>query len=78
MANILLCCSASVSVYKACDLASKLAQAGHTVRTALTAVNLSIPITQRRLALGTWQGVYLWEHRHHDHHRKVTVHLLGE
>ena len=37
MANILLCCSASVSVYKACDLASKLAQAGHTVRTALTA-----------------------------------------
>ena len=48
------------------------------VRAALTAVNLSIPITQRRLALGTWQGVYLWEHRHHDHHRKVTVHLLGE
>ena len=48
------------------------------VRTALTAVNLSIPITQSRLALGTWQGVYLWEHRHHDHHRKVTVHLLGE
>ena len=48
------------------------------VRTALTAVNLSIPITQSRLALGTWQGVYLWEHRQLDHHRKVTVHLLGE
>ena len=48
------------------------------VRTAITAVNLSIPITQSRLALGTWQGVYLWEHRHHDHHRKVTVHLFGE
>ena len=48
------------------------------VRTALTAVNLSIPITQNRLALGTWQGVYLWEHRQHDHHRKVNVHLLGE
>ena len=48
------------------------------VRTALTAVNLSIPITQNRLALGTWQGVYLWEHRHHAHHRKVPVHLLGE
>ncbi|MFL2904223.1 MAG: secondary thiamine-phosphate synthase enzyme YjbQ [Limisphaerales bacterium] len=48
------------------------------VRTALTAVNLSIPITQSRLALGTWQGVYLWEHRQHDHHRKVAVHLLGE
>ena len=41
------------------------------VRTALTAVNLSIPITQSRLDLGTWQGVYLWEHRHHDQHRKV-------
>jgi secondary thiamine-phosphate synthase enzyme len=48
------------------------------VRTALTAVNLSIPISQSRLALGTWQGVYLWEHRRHDHHRKVAVHLLGE
>jgi len=36
MANILLCCSASVSVYKACDLASKLAQRGHRVRTAMT------------------------------------------
>ena len=48
------------------------------VRTALTAVNLSIPITSGRLALGTWQGVYLWEHRHAGHHRKVTVHLIGE
>ena len=48
------------------------------VRTALTAVNLSIPITGGRLALGTWQGVFLWEHRHTGHHRKVTVHLLGE
>ena len=48
------------------------------VRTALTAVNLSIPITGGRLTLGTWQGIYLWEHRHADHHRKVTVHILGE
>ena len=48
------------------------------VRTALTAVNLSIPITSGRLALGTWQGIYLWEHRHAGHHRKVTVHLIGE
>ena len=48
------------------------------VRTALTSVNLSIPITGSRLALGTWQGVFLWEHRHTGHHRKVTVHLLGE
>ena len=48
------------------------------VRTALTAVNLSIPITNSHLALGTWQGIFLWEHRHAGHHRKVTVHLLGE
>ena len=48
------------------------------IRTALTSVNLSIPITDGRLALGTWQGVFLWEHRHTGHHRKVTVHLLGE
>lgn len=48
------------------------------VRTALTAVNLSIPIVGGRLALGTWQGIYLWEHRTHPHRRRVTVHLLGE
>jgi secondary thiamine-phosphate synthase enzyme len=48
------------------------------VRTALTAVNLSIPFEGGELALGTWQGIYLWEHRHHPHRRRVTVHLLGE
>jgi secondary thiamine-phosphate synthase enzyme len=48
------------------------------VRTALTAVNLSIPIVERRLALGTWQGIYLWEHRLEAHRRRVSVHLLGE
>jgi len=48
------------------------------VRTALTAVNLSIPITEGRLALGTWQGIYLWEHRLAPHHRRITIHLIGE
>jgi secondary thiamine-phosphate synthase enzyme len=48
------------------------------VRTALTAVNLSIPIRDGRLALGTWQGIYLWEHRQHAHRRTVTLYLLGE
>jgi len=48
------------------------------VRTALTAVNLSIPVEEGRLALGTWQGIYLWEHRAQAHRRRVTVHLLGE
>lgn len=47
------------------------------VRTALTSVNLSIPILEGRLALGTWQGIYLWEHRSMPHQRSVTVHLLG-
>ena len=48
------------------------------VRTALTAVNLSIPIADGRLALGTWQGIYLWEHRTHPHRRRIVVHLVGE
>jgi secondary thiamine-phosphate synthase enzyme len=48
------------------------------IRTALTAVNLSIPFTRGRLALGTWQGIYLWEHRTRPHRRQLLVHLLGE
>lgn len=48
------------------------------VRTALTAVNLSIPIANGQLALGTWQGIYVWEHRTHPHRRRVRVHFLGE
>jgi secondary thiamine-phosphate synthase enzyme len=48
------------------------------VRSALTNVQLSIPLAAGRLALGTWQGVYLWEHRHRPHRREVAAHLLGE
>ncbi len=48
------------------------------VRTALTAVNLGIPFSEGRLALGTWQGIYLWEHRCAPHRRRVTVHILGD
>ena len=48
------------------------------VRTALTAVNLSIPIVVGRLALGTWQGIYLWEHRRLPHTRRVACHFIGE
>ena len=43
------------------------------VRSILTKMDLTIPITGGRTALGTWQGVYLWEHRTHRHRRKVTV-----
>ena len=48
------------------------------IRTALTAVNLSIPVAHGRLALGTWQGIYLWEHRRSPHTRTVTLHFVGE
>ena len=48
------------------------------IRTALTAVNLSIPIHHGELALGTWQGIYLWEHRTHPHSRRIAVHFIGE
>src|SRR5450631_1626250 len=48
------------------------------IRTALTAVNLSIPLRAGRLTRGTWQGVYLWEHRTHDHSRHVALHFIGE
>jgi secondary thiamine-phosphate synthase enzyme len=48
------------------------------IRTALTMVNLSIPLVQARLVLGTWQGIYLWEHRHAPHDRRVTAHFIGE
>jgi secondary thiamine-phosphate synthase enzyme len=48
------------------------------VRSALTATQLAIPIVQGRLALGTWQGIYLWEHRLRAHTREIVVHVLGE
>ncbi len=47
------------------------------VRTVLTQSFLMIPITNGKLALGTWQGIYLWEHRVRSHHRKVTVTVQG-
>ena len=48
------------------------------VRTVLTHSELTIPITQGRCALGTWQGVYLWEHRTQSHSRQLTVTVYGE
>ncbi|WP_374472329.1 secondary thiamine-phosphate synthase enzyme YjbQ [Phenylobacterium sp.] len=47
------------------------------LRTALTQVQLSIPLVGGRLALGTWQGLYLFEHRARPHRREVVLHLLG-
>ncbi len=48
------------------------------VRAALTAVALSIPVASGRLALGTWQGIYVWEHRLRPHRREVAAHVVGE
>jgi secondary thiamine-phosphate synthase enzyme len=47
------------------------------IKAALTAVSISIPITNGRLALGQWQGVYLFEHRDGAHHRHVVAHVGG-
>ncbi|HSG48759.1 MAG TPA: secondary thiamine-phosphate synthase enzyme YjbQ [Longimicrobiales bacterium] len=47
------------------------------IRAALTATSLSIPVEDGRLALGSWQGVYLWEHRRTPHTRRCVVHMGG-
>jgi secondary thiamine-phosphate synthase enzyme len=46
------------------------------LRTALTQVQLSIPVIDGRPALGTWQGIYLFEHRRRPHTREIALHLL--
>ena len=48
------------------------------LRTALTQVHLSIPLLAGRLALGRWQGIYLFEHRRRPSPRKLALHLLGD
>lgn len=48
------------------------------IRTALTQSSLSIPVAGGRLALGTWQGIYLFEHRTAPHRREVVLHLIGD
>jgi secondary thiamine-phosphate synthase enzyme len=47
------------------------------IRSALTRTSEQIPIAQGRLALGTWQGIYLWEHRQSRHQRQVLIHITG-
>ena len=48
------------------------------VRSALTLTSLSVPIAGGRPTLGTWQGIYLWEHRAHPHRRRVAAHVIGD
>ena len=48
------------------------------VRSALTSTTLSVPVVDSRPALGTWQGIYLYEHRDAPHRRSIVAHLIGE
>jgi secondary thiamine-phosphate synthase enzyme len=48
------------------------------IRAALTPTQLSIPLIEGRLALGTWQGIYVFEHRSRPHRRSIVLHLAGE
>jgi secondary thiamine-phosphate synthase enzyme len=48
------------------------------IRSILTDSSLTIPVKAGRCLLGTWQGIYLWEHRHQSHTRKITVTIYGE
>ena len=47
------------------------------IRSALTNTSEQIPIARGRLVLGTWQGIYLWEHRQRSHSREIVVHISG-
>ena len=47
------------------------------VRSVFTQAAISLPVAEGRLAIGTWQGIYLWEHRHAAHRRRVTLTLIG-
>ena len=48
------------------------------IRTALTQTSLSIPISQGKVALGQWQGIFLYEHRYQSHERHILMHAIGE
>ena len=48
------------------------------IRSALTVASLSVPVRGGKLALGTWQGLYVFEHRHAAHRREILLHLIGD
>lgn len=47
------------------------------IRSAITSTSEQIPVNNGRLVLGTWQGIYLWEHRQYSHQREIVVHISG-
>lgn len=48
------------------------------IRAALTNVSLSVPVTGGEMVLGTWQGIYLFEHRRQPHRREIALYLIGD
>ena len=48
------------------------------IRSALTSISETVPVVNGKLSLGTWQGIYIWEHRDQTHNRKVMVSMIGE
>ena len=48
------------------------------IRSALTSTSETVPVVNGKLSLGTWQGIYIWEHRAQTHNRKVMVSMVGE
>ncbi len=48
------------------------------IKSALTATSIAIPVLQNRLVLGTWQGLYLWEHRYHAAKRNIIIHIADD
>ena len=48
------------------------------IRTALTQTNLSFPVKNKKITLGQWQGIFIFEHRYNSFNRKVCLHLIGE
>ena len=47
-------------------------------RSLLTGISISVPFAEKRLLLGTWQGIYLFEHRHAPHERRLVLHAIGD
>lgn len=47
------------------------------IKSALTATSLSVPLADGRMMLGTWQGIFLWEHRHHRGDRQIVISVIG-
>ena len=48
------------------------------IRSALTSTSENIPVVNGKLSLGTWQGIYVWEHRDQTHNRKIMISMVGE